>query len=335
MSTIRVPKPDDIFRKWVEWLDYKEYRKLFVPKNADIPKSKISPAENIENIQKDIFVLITIKARAPQRVETKIIKVSQLKKIEFYDYPTIQPVPIFKSIKKVKCEDCNGTGTKACSKCDGTGKIKCPKCGGKGWLKCNHCGGKGKIVAVVKVKVSKDKTVKKEIEVTCPTCHGTGKIVCEKCGGTGYVPCPECGGSGKLACKTCGGHGHLIKFNIGPTTAGEKTYHYFSPKDYLNKKEFNPIIKQTTKAQPIVLNSIEELTKENLLQMLGYEPPNLEKIKKELNDILKPLKTKDLLKSYTIKVYPLIRIMIRTIKGKKAEIVGLGTVGGYSVVRIK
>ena len=78
-----------------------------------------------------------------------------MRKIEFYDYETVRDVSIYKSIKEIKCDKCNGSG-----------KIKCKKCNGKGYIKCRKCNGTGKLDWIEAI-VGKHKS--KQFKVNWPT----------------------------------------------------------------------------------------------------------------------------------------------------------------------
>lgn len=115
--------------------------------------------------------------------------------------------------RKVKCPDCNGSGSKSGE------KGKCPYCNGTGME-----------------TVTKRSTFGVEVTQTvCRHCHGTGKLIkdpCHKCGGTGLVETKETvsitipsevrdgvvvrmDGMGHMAPNNMGNPGNLfIKFNV-------------------------------------------------------------------------------------------------------------------------
>jgi len=123
-------------------------------------------------------------------------------------------------VRKVICEDCNGTGKvdgKECETCEGTKKVayevaeevECPDCQddygiGTGILhadeECPNCNGDGKILTKTPVcKDCKGKGTVVDLEtltvVACPTCAGEGVInsetevmsICLKCDGDGVI----------------------------------------------------------------------------------------------------------------------------------------------------
>ncbi len=71
---------------------------------------------------------------------------------------------------KDTCQSCNGSGAKA-----GTSPETCPKCGGRGQVMMSQQSMFGTIQQVV----------------SCPDCHGSGKIIKEKC--------PDCRGEGYIS----------------------------------------------------------------------------------------------------------------------------------------
>lgn len=108
--------------------------------------------------------------------------------------------------------------------------------------RCSQCGDSG--------------LVRRDREVVCPACHGTGKVdeACGNCGGDGWAPeptrgapsigllwgsllglcttlmqmgdprqirCEACGGSGKVTrpCRRCGGTGRTTETTFEPCSA--------------------------------------------------------------------------------------------------------------------
>lgn len=118
--------------------------------------------------------------------------------------------------RKVKCHECNGTGSKS------NEKTTCP-----------HCHGTGMYTETKRIsafQVIQNTT-------TCPYCHGTGQMIkdpCRKCGGTGLeetketvnIPIPievrngaivSMSGMGNMAPNNMGNPGDLlIKFTVRP-----------------------------------------------------------------------------------------------------------------------
>ena len=101
--------------------------------------------------------------------------------------------------KKVKCPDCNGTGSE-----DGQDH-PCPHCGGSGMTQNTQRQGNAFTI----------------FQTPCPHCHGTGKLSdhpCKKCGGTGMIDKEE-----KITLKIPGGvrNGTAIVYsNMGEEGTG-------------------------------------------------------------------------------------------------------------------
>ena len=86
-----------------------------------------------------------------------------------------------KTIHKVRCEVCNGSGFERCKDCSGAGSFLCKTCSGDGFAKlCSKCGGVGLS--------------------TCRRCAGSGVYrgeACSYCGAEGRSECTSCGGTGR------------------------------------------------------------------------------------------------------------------------------------------
>lgn len=70
-----------------------------------------------------------------------------------------------------------------CEDCDGTGSVS------KKVIRCETCGGRGQVQQVHRRGMTQMMNI-----VTCPTCHGNGKIIkdpCPKCEGRGFVRKPR------------------------------------------------------------------------------------------------------------------------------------------------
>lgn len=115
--------------------------------------------------------------------------------------------------RKVKCQDCNGTGSKSGDKC-----------------KCSHCNGTG-----VETITKRNAFGMEMTQTVCRHCHGTGRMIkdpCHKCGGTGLIETKETvsipipnevrdgvvvrmDGMGHMAPNNMGNPGNLyVKFNV-------------------------------------------------------------------------------------------------------------------------
>ena len=85
-----------------------------------------------------------------------------------------------KSIHKVRCDVCKGTGLDRCEDCSGTGTFLCKTCNGEGFAKqCSKCGGAG----LATCRRCSGSRVYRGVE--CTYCRGEGVSECSSCGGTG------------------------------------------------------------------------------------------------------------------------------------------------------
>ncbi|HEX08658.1 MAG TPA: hypothetical protein ENG38_02480, partial [Thermoplasmatales archaeon] len=217
--SIQTPSPDEIFKVWLNKLDDKTLLKYFKMKNVPLSRKNISAAEFVKKVNKYALFIVKMELPAETKRKTKREKVLKIEGMLFYDHPIEKDVPIFKSLKLVKCEKCNGSGYLACKSCGGRGYITCVKCKGRGEIKCDKCNGRGEIEITIKVEVEEGKRVNKKLKIKCPKCHGKGSVKCDKCGGLGKIKCPDCDGSGREICKECGGVGNIATYEVGKIRA--------------------------------------------------------------------------------------------------------------------
>jgi len=246
--SFQTPSPDIIFRKWVNELDAKTLEDLFKQKNIPLQRSYISAAECVKSVEKYILTQIIVKIK-PKEGKRVIISYQKLKKIEFYDYETMQDVPIYKSIKEVKCDKCKGLGKLKCKKCNGKGYIKCKECNGTGRVTCDNCKGTGYIEIEVKVKTSEKERQVRTMKVPCPECHGEKIIICPDCYGTGLIQCYECDGSGGDECSKCGGTGVLYQYEEGPIVRKESLKSYLIFSSELSESVRKEILEKNTESR--------------------------------------------------------------------------------------
>lgn len=332
--TFIMPSPEDIFNKWVDMLSDARFRGFFVEKGARISRSQVSPAENIENINRRAIIAVFIKIKIPSKLGERRVKVSKIKKIEFYDYDTLESIPIYRTLTKVVCDKCSGSGSLKCTKCGGTGRRRCSYCGGTGHIKCPECGGGGNVEITIKVWTGRESKEKRKISVTCPRCHGTGKIICRECHGVGNVPCSECGGSGRIPCDACDGHGHLIAFKVGPIGSGERTLRYIAPKRLLKSRLLKETLQHLSKVGFLRLKDISDIDPEKIRRITGYELEGVDEARKELERIMGKMMGRTKVVSVTIRLYPVVELDIRTIKNKRTRIAGIGGVDNFVVVEL-
>ena len=332
--SIQTPSPDIVFRKWIDELDSKTLEKLFKQKNIPLQRSNISAAECVKNVEKYILAQIIVKIK-PKESKRKIVSYQKLRKIEFYDYETVRDVSIYKSIKEIKCDKCNGSGKIKCKKCNGKGYIKCRKCNGTGKVTCTNCKGTGYVELEIKVRISEKEKRTRTIRVPCPECHGEKTVICPECYGIGLVKCDECNGHGGTECSKCGGTGVLYQYEEGPIIKREglKSYLIFSSE--LSEGARKEILEKVKKVDYVPLKSVKELDEKNVAKKLGYINDQVKRVinmtKKKLKDIEKS-RAKEL--KMPIMIYPVILLDIETPKKKRATVIGIGSKDKFVTIQI-
>ncbi len=323
---IKTPNSDEIFRKWIDNLDKKTLEKYFKQKKIPLERKNIAAADFVRKSEKYILFYVEAKVEAKKKNKKVRIPPFKLKKVEFYDYPTNKEVPIYKTMKQVKCDKCKGLGYFKCKSCGGLGHVKCSKCGGSGTITCPECKGKGYIEVEIKVYTSEKEKKKEIIRIPCPTCHGQKKIICPDCGGTGRVICPECKGSGGVPCKNCDSTGILIEYEVGPILYPEMVEKYIiTPEDIKSNVE-KEILENIEKAEGLRISSEKYLDEKNLAQQLGfmtdYTKKTLSKLKKKIKEIQKS-KVKQL--KLPLKGFPVIQLVVDAPNKKGIIVLGIGS----------
>ena len=335
MEKLQAPTADEIFKMWIFSLDKKTLEKFFKEGKIPVDRSRIPASENIKKVEKKALALLRIRLKIKYKEKEKIVTASKLVKIDFYDYECPEPVPVFRSLEKVTCTFCDGKGRVRCDVCKGKGSISCPRCKGTGYIKCDECNGTGKIRLTINIRLSETKITVKTIEVSCPKCGGTGKIICPKCYGTGRIRCENCDGKGSFVCKHCEGYGYLFKFKIAPIGKAEKLVNYVLPTKAFEEKIRRAIIKLHKNIDGVEIRSEASIDEDKLSEILGFKNDSINQLVKELKKVIKDAKSKGAKIDYPIIVYPAILVYVETRKGKKAQLLGVGTIHGFKVLRVK
>ena len=347
------PDADEVFNKFLSRESSKKLKKSF-----GIEKVAISAAESVKDVERSAFLFFNtlISGRSPVRKETKPeeISVSKLRDITFYSFSEAidanvwkgkEHVPLLKNLKEVRCEKCEGKGTKKCTRCNNSRLIVCEDCKGKEVV-CYNCKGSGKITLKLNVrdvdKKGNENKKSSERSHQCSICFGSGKITCKKCGGTGKIVCYECKGN-PIACRECGGVGifyqffdSLVPLKVTPT---KEYYSFMAKKDewMLKDKDY------TQKLESVEAHHIQDpkkLKEKDLKELFGVISldNDLKKCIEETrktwenlqNEYNKGKSSEQPLKP--ISLVFLLRLAIITPKNKKFDIYTLGTKNRYSIM---
>ncbi len=348
--SVKSPNVDDVFAKFINKVSANELEKYFGIKGVKFEKGNISAAESVENVVKSAVFFFRSEATMPKAVagtlKEYVVDPNKLSKIKFYDFgQKIEQaewkgdatVPLFNSIQKVNCEKCGGLGYIKCKNCDGLGIIKCKKCGGNGQVECKKCKGTGKQSFKVEVLDEKMKKDKKTLDYQCVECFGSGKVLCDACKGIGKQNCSKCGKDfGKLYCKDCKGVGKNFLYRIGPVPfkSAEKEivpHLFFQPE--FEKKVGDQLSSQITTVNGIFIKDLKDMDEEFVKAQLGYWDGDIRNRMSEAKKVFKDLeKSKGIeVPKFPIYLFPLLKLDVKTPKGKTFNIYSIGTDRGHYV----
>ncbi|MHA1381494.1 MAG: hypothetical protein ACTSRG_24270 [Candidatus Helarchaeota archaeon] len=346
--SVKSPISDDVFKKFITKTSAKKLQNLFGEKGIKFEKGNVSAAESVENVVKSAAFFF--RSEVTSELSSKIVKEQEtdqkgISKLKFFDFPKIvnpdnwkgkETVPMYNSIAQVNCKKCEGKGYMGCKNCGSTGLIKCNKCDGTGKVECKRCKGKGKLTLQIQVLVGKKKEKQKKIiNYQCGDCFGSGKIVCKNCSGMGKILCNKCKPNfGKAICKDCNGTGKFYKYKIGTVpfhaVKGQYIPHLFFKPEF-EKKLGTELSSLVTTVDGIYIKSLKDLDEEFVKAQLGYWDGE---IKSRMNDAKK--KFKELEKSkgqetpkFPIYLFPILKLNVKSKKGKTFNIYSIGTDRGY------
>lgn len=346
--SVKSPNTDDVFAKFIEKTPAASLEKKFAVKGVKFEKGNISAAESVKDFTKSAVFFFSAEfsaEKAEKFSEENVVDLKKLSKITFYEFPKKmeewkgeEKVPMFKSIAGTNCKSCAGKGYTDCKKCEGTGFIKCKKCEGSGLMDCKECKGTGKLsIDVEVINGDTNKKEKRAFNYQCGTCLGTGKITCKECGGMANSLCPDCKPNlGKIFCKDCDGVGKNYKYNIEsvPLKVSKQQYMphlFFRPE--LEKKMGEELISVIDTVDGIYIKNADDLNEKFVKAQLGYWDGD---IKNRMNNAKNEFKNLQKAKGaetpkLPIYVFPLLRLEIKTPKGKTFDIFSIGTDKGYEV----
>ena len=343
---IKSPNPDEVWEKWkLKAARSQKLEKYYGIKGAVFNLESITAAEFVKDVNKGaIFYLekshdIQVSTKKPEEIVTIVPKIE---KVTFYqfngkvikgEWKNNDEVPFFKSLTKVTCSECQGSGGIQCKKCKGTGFQTCSKCkGDKQSLTCKTCDGTGNILFEVVVKNEKGKTEKKQSQVRCPDCKTKKHFHCSKCHGSGKNVCGYCDGLGVNTCSNCKGYGVLYKYSIKPVPFKEE--HEATPLvlsslklSGLESEIGQEIQKAIETVEGIRINTPKkELSQKFIEPTLGYFDKT---IKKVANKVEKEWSIAEKDKHINIRgpiyLFPVLVMNCETRKGKKFQVVCIGS----------
>ncbi len=337
--SFKSPTSDDVFNRWLEKAKGGSIKKLY-----DMDKEKVSAAESVKNVNKSVIFVAEVETTAKKIDEKPINHPLTFKKasdIVFYKPESAQvyankksgkvEVPLFDTLKEVKCKKCGGTGKIVCKVCNGKGHQTCKTCKGSGRLKCEKCNGSGALIHEVAVVDKEGKKRKEQLKQNCPECFGEQKTICPTCGGLGEHRCDECKGVGAHHCDECRGAGTLLEFKQAifqsPKEKEEYAVHAEKRYEFLKKDipEVMPLV------AGIKIKSSAELTKDKIEPILGYYNEIVDKLLKDSKNEFTKLEKEDLVKS-PIQMLPLLHLQCEGKKDKKFDIFSIGTEDGFRVL---
>ncbi|NVM05095.1 MAG: hypothetical protein HWN67_22430 [Candidatus Helarchaeota archaeon] len=348
--SVKSPLSDDVFARFIDKTSAAKLEKKFAVKGVKFEKTNISAAESVKNVVKSAVFFFRSQfspEKAAKTYEEVDADLKKLEKTRFYQFKkNVNPVdwngedtlPMYDSISSVNCKKCVGKGYKNCDKCGGTGEIKCKKCEGKGLLECKKCKGTGQLkIEIEVVDEPADKKDKKPMNYQCGECLGSGKLACSDCGGGAKSVCGDCKPNmGKFFCKECNGTGKRYKYR-------RESIPFVVPKgEFIPHLFFKPEIeKQIGEELGLVINSVDGIYIKKLDEMdekfvkaqLGYWDGDIKGRMNSAKNLFKELQKKKGPESpkFPIYLFPLLRLEVKTVKGKKFDILSIGTEKGYDV----
>ncbi|MFX0100504.1 MAG: hypothetical protein ACFFCS_13100 [Candidatus Hodarchaeota archaeon] len=352
MVSVKAISTDEVFIEWVNKADLKTLEKFFKKKKVDFKRDHVSVGETVKNVSK--FIVVAFEKDVKEAMagaageKTEKITANQLEKVKFWDFEgkkvktedwkeKAYEVPIYKTIKEVKCAKCGGTGSEKCKKCNGAGSVKCNKCDGKTKFQCGKCKGEKTVVYDLDISNAEGKKFKATKRPPCPECHGVGNYVCPDCSGIGKARCKACDSRGVTPCNDCKGYGIFYEYKIQPVPVlmEKKSAVVFYRKDvekFISKTDVEQNLSKRN-ILGIVLTNPDDLKEGKLKPELNYWTKESDKIcneaKKEYKNLVKKKAVKEGAK---ITVFPALELDCESVKGKKFQIFGIGTSGSFVVL---
>jgi len=354
VMTVKAISSDEIFQEWLKNAEIKTLEKFFKKKKVDFKRELVSAVETVQEVDKFVVVYFEKDVKAAlagkQTQSTELITAKDLEKIKFYDFEGKQvnieswkgdkEVPMYNTIKEIKCAKCGGAGSMKCKNCGGTGTLKCSTCDGKAKITCKACKGTGAVEYEIDITGGDGKKYRARRKVPCGDCHGAGSYNCPDCSATNKVRCKPCDSSGVSSCETCKGTGIMFEYAIQPVPfiMSKKDAEVYYSKDiekFIDKQSVEKML-NARDIQGIIIANPDDL-KENVLKpQLNYWTKDADKVcndaKKDYKDYVK----KSIVKEGTkIMVLPALQLSCKGVNGKDFQIFGIGVEGNFIVLDAK
>ncbi|MEM4447307.1 MAG: hypothetical protein QXP17_02885 [Candidatus Jordarchaeales archaeon] len=348
MSFLKPPSPDEVFSIWVSGMRDDEVEELFARKDMPFDRSSVSAAEFVKEVDRKIAVFFMSKVETESlESEKKESNYEGLLKVKFYEFPKgkVSPelkldsrLPMFNSLEKVECSECAGKGYLECDKCGGKGTLPCSECGESGEVSCDECDGSKEITLTLSV-ISNGEEVEKELKIQCPTCFGSGKVVCGKCGGLTKLVCNECEGDGKFPCKKCKGAGIVFSYSISPPpVSGKKAYLIYS-KPEIDEALSEMLVDKISQLEAVKVNDYKQLNKDDLEALLGFYNKDVDskasRARKLFAELEKKADKTGETPLYPIYIFPIVRLDVETVKGKRIQVFAVGGEKNYTTITLR
>ncbi len=354
MTTVKAISSDETFQEWLSHADMKTLEKFFKKKKVDFKRELVSAVETVQGVDKFVVIYFEKNVKAAlagkQTQSTVQVNVKELEKTRFFDLEGKQvsieswkgdkEVPMYNTIKEIKCSKCVGLGSMKCKSCGGTGTLKCVNCDGKAKITCKTCKGTKVVEYEIEVTDGEGKKYRAKRKMPCPECHAQGTYNCPDCSATAKIHCKTCDSSGVSSCETCKGTGVMYEYSIQPVPfiMSKKDAEVYYSKDvekFIGKQSVEDML-NARDIQGIVITNPDDLKESVLKPQLNYWTKDADKVcndaKKDYKDYVK----KSIVKEGTkILVLPSLQLTCKGVNGKEFQVFGIGVAGNFIVLDAK
>jgi hypothetical protein len=354
MTSVKAISSDETFQEWLANADMKTLEKFFKKKKVDFKRELVSAVETVQGVDKFVVVYFEKDVKAAlagkQSQSTEQVTAKDLEKMKFYDFGGKQvsveswkgdkEVPMYTTIKEVKCAKCGGAGGIKCKSCGGVGTLKCGTCDGKAKVTCKACKGTKAVEYEIDIVDGEGKKYRAKRKVPCAECHAVGLYNCPDCGATAKIRCKTCDSSGVSPCETCKGAGVMYEYAIQPVPfiMSKKDAEVYYSKDvekFIDKQSVEDLL-NARDVQGIAITNPDDLKESVLKPQLNYWTKEAEKTcndaKKDYKDYVKKSVVKEGTK---ILVLPSLQLNCKGVNGKDFQVFGIGVAGNFIVLDAK